>query len=153
MYDELQYFSLLNSPLNLVDPSGLSSVRFNAITGTLVVYSGTGKALGTFSASNNVDSRAPAGPAPAGIFAYVSHQAHTESNSSGQFGSNGNFVFDFPNGSGIGVHSCRAGQCDKAGRCGYQHATSGCIRTTDDATSLLNSLELNDPLISIQVVR
>lgn len=133
----------LQDPVNMIDPSGLSSITYNSNTGTITVYNGSGKQAGTFPAGNNVASNAPAGQVPAGTFPYLYHTPHPESGPTGPYGSNGNFVFDFPNGSGIGVHS---------GRNGPESKTNGCIRTTDPATSFINNLNSTDPLTSITVI-
>jgi len=60
----------------------------------------------------------------------------------GPFGSYGNFVFDVPGRTGMGVHS---------GRNGPQSRTQGCIRTTDDATRAIRDLHAIDPLTIITV--
>jgi hypothetical protein len=52
----------------------------------------------------------------------------------------------------MGVHSGRQGVCDQANRCGAEHATMGCIRTTDAATKLIKDTHFGgDPLTSITV--
>lgn len=145
------YGYVAGDPINGIDPSGLSSITFNRRSGTITVTNGAGQTVGTFPASNNVTSGAPAGQAPAGTYNYLYHTPHPESSASGSYGSNGNFVFNFPNGSGIGVHSGREGQCDRAGRCGSNYATQGCIRTNDAATSFINNLNSTDPLTSITI--
>jgi RHS repeat-associated protein len=148
--DSNLYGYALQDPINGIDPSGLSSVVFDRGSGTILIYSGSGQLLAAFPAANNVQSSAPAGAVPNGTFPYVGHVPHS-GGSSGPYGSNGNFVFNFPNGSGIGIHSGRVGVPDGLGRTGYQHATNGCIRTTDAATSFLGNLNSTDPLTSITV--
>ena len=140
-----------NDPVNKIDPSGLSYVIYDRAAGNIQVFSGMGQLLGTYAASNNPQRSARAGAVPEGVFEYSYHTDHPESGVTGSYGSNGNFVFNFPNGSGIGIHSGREGQCDKSGKCGVNFSTNGCIRTTDDGTRLLKGLMVSDPLTSIIV--
>lgn len=146
------YGYVVNDPVNRIDPSGLSYIIYDRSSGVLDVFSGDGALQGSFSAGNNVTSTAPAGTVPAGVFPFSPYMPHPESDAGGSYGSNGNFVFNFPNGSGIGVHSGREGQCDLANRCGVNHATKGCIRSTDPATELIKNLHKRDPLTSIIVL-
>jgi RHS repeat-associated protein len=148
--DTMLYGYGLEDPINNFDPNGLSSVVFDRGSGTILIYSGSGQLLAVFPGANNVQSSARAGNAPNGTFSYIGHVPHT-GGPSGPYGSNGNFVFDFPNGSGIGIHSGRVGVPDGRGRTGFQHATNGCIRTTDEATSFLSNLNSTDPLTAIKV--
>ena len=61
-------------------------------------------------------------------------------------------MFKVPNRPGMGVHSGRKDSCDAAERCGYKHATLGCIRTTDDAMKEIKDLhDGGDTLTSIEV--
>lgn len=50
-------------------------------------------------------------------------------------------------GVGMGIHSGRRDGEDSQGRRGHLRVTLGCIRTTDEATELLASLELPDRLV------
>ncbi len=52
---------------------------------------------------------------------------------------------------GIGVHSGRAGVPDGWGRMGPDHATQGCIRTTDEAMGVIAQTMRTDALRSITV--
>ena len=130
------------NPILRVDPTGLSSVVFDRGAGTITVYSGTGSQVGQFPAANNVTSTS-GGPWPNGTFAFSHYMAHPESSSTGPYGSNGNFVFNVPGRSGMGIHS---------GRSGPQSKTLGCVRTTDDATGFLFDLHGSDPLTAITVM-
>jgi RHS repeat-associated protein len=135
-----------SNPVAHIDPSGLSYIKFNRSTGTLSVYDKKGNLIGTFNASNNVVTTAPAGNVPVGQFAFSHWTSHPESSQNGPYGSFGNFVFAFPNGTGIGVHAGRANSCDSQNRCGYEYNTLGCVRTTDTATQFLFELNITDPL-------
>ncbi len=146
------YVALVNNPLRWIDPTGLATITFNANTGTVTVMN-VGGAEGTYSAANNTDSRSN-GPFPPGTFPFSYYKPHPESNSNGSYGSNGIFIFDVPRRTGMGVHSGRANSCDDAQRCGVEHATNGCVRTTDDATEALKRLHQGgDPVTSITVIR
>jgi hypothetical protein len=52
---------------------------------------------------------------------------------------------------GIGVHSGRAGIADGRGRMGPNHATQGCIRTTDEAMRVISQTMRTDALRAITV--
>lgn len=139
------------NPLRLIDPTGLSSIVYNGGSGTLDVVNGSGQTVGSFPAANNAQtgSRGPWAP---GTYDYAYHTTHPDDSQESAFGSNGNFVFKVPGCVGCGVHSGRAHTPDLAGRSGVQHATNGCIRTTDDATNLIRKLiEGGDPLTALTV--
>lgn len=94
------------------------------------------------------------GPWQEGTYNYGYHTTHFDDSPNSAYGSNGNFVFDVPGCIGCGVHSGRANRTDRAGRSGPRFATNGCIRTTDDATSQIQSLiQSGDPLQTLTVVR
>ncbi len=57
-----------------------------------------------------------------------------------KFGCFGNYMFDVPNRTCMGIHSGRASSTDSAGRFGVQHETLGCIRTTDEAMKQIRDL-------------
>ena len=59
----------------------------------------------------------------------------------------GNFIFDVPGRTGMGVHSGRANDG------GVNHPTNGCIRTKDQATSTIwNTHYGGDPLTQMEVI-
>lgn len=72
---------------------------------------------------------------------YAYHVPHTPV-PNGPYGSNGNFVFDVPGRTGMGIHS---------GRSGPQSKTLGCIRTTDGATDFLGDVNAVDPITQMVV--
>jgi uncharacterized protein RhaS with RHS repeats len=152
--DSNLYGYVVNDPINLIDPRGLSSLEYDATRGITNVYTSDGTIVNTFPTGNNVDRRAPAGQAPAGTFGYTHYNRHLESSADGAYGSYGIYVFDFPNGRGIGIHSGREGVADGAGRSGVNHATMGCIRTTDEGMKFIKGIHDGGDLIeSITVVR
>ncbi len=139
------------NPLRFIDPKGLSSIVYNGGSGSINIYSGSGQLIGTFPASNNAASNS-AGPWSSGTYNFSHYSPHPGSGPNDPFGSNGNFVFNVPGRSGMGVHSGMANSCDLAGHCGSNYATEGCIRTTDQATGTLRQLQQGgDPLTSITV--
>ncbi len=143
------YTYVSNSPTNFTDLLGLSDLVFNRANGTLTLYDNVGNKVGEFPAANNASSDSK-GPWPDGTYNYSHHVAHA-ADPNGPFGSNGNFVFDVPGRPGMGVHSGRRGVPDALGRRGPQHATKGCIRTTDAGTQAIDALNEQDPLRTMTV--
>ncbi len=130
-----------NNPVNEIDPLGLSSLTYNSGTGTLTLYNSSGNVVGQYPAGNNTTSNSN-GPWPSSTYPYLYHTPHPESSPTGPYGSHGNFVFDVPGRTGMGVHS---------GRRGPQSPTHGCIRTTDQGTQDISDLNTTDPLTTITV--
>ncbi len=114
---------------------------FDRSAGTITITDSSGNVAGTYPAANNTTSTSN-GPWPNGTYPYSYYQPHPESDATGPYGSNGNFVFDVPGRSGMGIHS---------GRSGPQSKTLGCVRTTDEATDFLRDLHGTDPLRTITV--
>lgn len=114
---------------------------FNRGNGTITIYNNQGSQVGQYPAGNNTTSSSN-GPWPNGTYDYSHYMPHPESGSNGRYGSNGNFVFDVPGRTGMGIHS---------GRSGPQSNTEGCVRTTDGATDFLRNVNRNDPLQTITV--
>jgi RHS repeat-associated protein len=142
-----------DNPVNLWDAFGLSSLVFNGPAGTLTILDGSGNVVGVYPAGNNAQSGSR-GPWPAGTYDYDYHTSHADDGPNSAFGSNGNFVFKVPGCIGCGTHSGRANIPDRRGRSGPQHATNGCIRTTDEATSKMKQLtSQGDPLKTLTVQR
>jgi RHS repeat-associated protein len=147
------YAYVRNNPMRFADPSGLSTIEYNSTSGSLYVFDSQGFPTGgsPYSASNNAASNS-AGSWPSGTHPYSYYVPHVGDGPNDTFGSNGNFVFNVPNRTGMGVHSGMRDSCDLAGRCGYEYATEGCIRTTDEATEEIKRLhEGGDPLKEIRV--
>lgn len=135
------YAYVRNNPINSIDPLGLSDVVFDRSAGTISIYDNQGNQVGEYPAANNTTSTS-GGPWPDGTYNYSHYMAHPESDAKGPYGSNGNFVFDVPGRTGMGIHS---------GRSGPQSKTLGCVRTTDEATDFLKNLNNIDPLKTIKV--
>jgi hypothetical protein len=146
-----------NNPINRIDPSGLTWLLYDRGSGTISIYPGTptGTIQGppqSFPASNNAQSGSR-GPWAPGDYNFGYWVPHSGDGPDDKYGSNGNFVFNVQGCQGCGVHAGRANSCDKANRCGSDYATNGCIRTTDDATSVLKSVHQNagDPISILRV--
>ena len=73
---------------------------------------------------------------------------HYTPNPNGPYGSHGIIRFNYPHHSGVGVHSGRA---HKKHNPGPQHATHGCIRTTDKAMATISAVMKEDSLTNITV--
>ncbi len=138
---ESTYPYAANNPVTNVDPLGLSTITYDRNSGTITIYDNNGNQVGQYTAGNNTTSNSN-GPWPNGTFPYSYYEPHPESAPNGPYGSNGNFIFDVPGRSGMGVH---------AGRNGPDLKTLGCIRTTNDATEFLKQLNSTDPLQTITV--
>jgi RHS repeat-associated protein len=126
-----------NDPTDRIDPTGLSTLVFDRGEGTLSLYNSQGALEGTCPAANNVVSTAS--PWPSGTFAYSGHSSRMPTEKVGPYG---NFIFDVPGRTGMGVHS---------GRKSPEDVTEGCIRTTDDAMRDISETNKTDPLTDITV--
>ncbi|MDI6699583.1 MAG: RHS repeat-associated core domain-containing protein [Candidatus Saccharicenans sp.] len=113
-----------SNPLRYFDPDGQSFLIFVASGNLLFVFDKNGNLVGVFDASNNLVSNAK-GHYPEGRWRYLHHTHKTFE--SGFFG------FDAPSedpGS-LGIH---------AGHKDWKHPTCGCIRTTEEAISVIHRL-------------
>lgn len=134
--------SLINgNPLSFIDPWGLADfpVIFNGGAGTLWVVPPGGTSAKGFPAGNNTTSTSR-GPWAPGTYTYGYSTTHKDDAPGSSYGSNGNAVFNVPGCVGCGVHSGREYKADRRGGSGIQHVTEGCIRTTNDATKLIQDL-------------
>ena len=127
--------------LTRIDPWGLADfpVIFNGGAGTLWVVPPGGTSAEGFAAGNNTTSTSR-GPWAPGTYTYAYSTTHKDDAPGSSYGSNGNAVFTVPGCVGCGIHSGREYKVDRRGGSGVQHVTEGCIRTTDDATRLIQDL-------------
>jgi RHS repeat-associated protein len=168
------YSYVQNNPLIRVDADGHSTLAFDAQAHTLTLYTNDGQKVGTWHASNNVDSKArfnngqKTTPLPNGTYGMADESAphmhpgqkdrngdgNMADSPKGEFGKDGIFRLDKsavnPDG-GVGVHAGKEGVPDAAGRTGPDHATNGCVRTTGDGMDAITSTAKSDPLTSITV--
>jgi RHS repeat-associated protein len=131
-------------PVNRLDPTGLSWLVYDPNTHTTTFYGRDGTPLGEWPSGNNVmpgRSVYPYPPldpgfAPGGrAYEFDYYMAHPESDATGPYGSNGNFVFKVPGHLGIGFHS---------GRRGPNSPTNGCYRSTNEATATVLNATCGD---------
>jgi RHS repeat-associated protein len=139
------YTYVFANPINYTDPFGLSVLVFCTDLGTLTMFDDAGNEIGTFPAANNAQSSSK-GPWPPGIYPYLTHTTHANDAPNSEFGTNGNFQFKVPGRPGMGIHSGRRDVRDKRNKKGPEHATNGCIRTTDEGTEAINEINEADPL-------
>ncbi|MCE9640147.1 MAG: hypothetical protein K8S22_08375, partial [Betaproteobacteria bacterium] len=135
-------YSYVNgNPILFIDPLGLDSfsVQFNRGANILWIVPPGALEAQAFPAAN-ITTRASRGPWEPGTYTFSHRTSRRDQNPDSAYGSNGNAVFNVPGCIGCGVHSGRASIPDKLQRTGIYHATEGCIRTTDDATELLQRL-------------
>jgi RHS repeat-associated protein len=150
-----QFAYVGNNPVNRFDPLGLTWLDYDSSTGTLTVHPGGmideyGPGL-SYPAGNNAQ-RGSRGPLAPGTYPYSYYVPHDSESTNGPFGPNGNLVLNVPGCVGCGVHAGRRDSCDRAGRCGVNHATNGCIRTTDEAMEeILTRHQNGDPLLYLHV--
>lgn len=110
-----------------------------------------GTLIYSFPAHNNVDSLSK-GRWPLGKFAFIETHKHTDDAPNSAYGSYGILIFAVPEREGMGIHAGRLDVADGLGRKGPEHATMGCIRTTDDGVRRLLALHAYDPIIWLHVV-
>jgi hypothetical protein len=142
----------------------MSELVFNGATHQISLIDRNGNTVGSWQA-NNVVERAGSHLrfVPNGTHILVDHSApHRHAGSDrrgipldserGSYGSHGIVRLAPTHGhAGIGVHSGRAGVADGMGRMGPNHATQGCIRTTDDAMRVIAQTMHTDALRTITV--
>src|ERR1700736_5818938 len=133
----------------------MSTLVFDGTAHTLTLYDGQHQQVGQWHANNVVDHHATLRHVPNQEFQMVD-QAHphrhggNEDTLNGAYGRFGilrlqDFNANNHAHSGVGVHSGRAN------RGGADHATMGCIRTTDAAMEAITQYITNDPVRSITV--
>lgn len=106
--------------------------------------------IGTWSAYNNVDSHATIKHVQNGTYTIQdkSKPHYHAADPNGPYGSYGIIRFNVAGHPGIGVHSGRASAKYKPGP---QHATMGCIRTTDEAMEKIKTSMATSSLSTIEV--
>ena len=144
------------NPVTRTDPLGLTDIVYHnsgTFGGTIWIYDKDGNIVGAGPAANNTDSKSR-GPWAKGVYNFSHNTTHPDDGPDSGFGSNGNTVFNVPGCVGCGVHSGRKNKKDGAGRSGVNHATQGCIRTTDEVTGVIRDQQNNgDPVSTLTVDR
>lgn len=143
----------------------MSNLVFDGVIHTLTLYDQQGRTVGCWPANNIVERGGNHLPfVPNGDHAvqttiaprkHLGTDQHGRIHDSvdGKYGSHGAVVMNPILGhTGIAVHSGRAHVKDKVGRIGINHATEGCIRTTDEAMSAIAQTMRSDPLTIVRVL-
>jgi hypothetical protein len=129
-----------------------TTLTYNDIDHTLTLTKPDGTAQ-TFPANNNVDSTSE-GHWPAGTYNYVGSVTHDDDSPNSAYGSHGGVAFDVPGRTNMEIHSGREDVPDQLGRSGVNHATMGCIRTTDEGMAAIHEAIANhDQPTTITVIR
>ena len=128
----------------------MSDLTYNRTTHRITLTGSDGQQIGQWTAYNNAQSTSN-GAFDAGTYTFSHRTEHAGSNAESGWGSNGVTVFNVVGRTGMGVHSGRATTADQAGRTGPQHATNGCIRSTDAATEQIETTHATDPIESLTV--
>lgn len=142
-------------------PAGgsMSDLVYNHAIKQLTLRDRSGVTVGTWPANNNVDSRVGLSGLPNGVYRikdkHYSYR-HPGDASNGAYGPAGiirleDFHFHKSFHEAVGVHSGRKHKPDAAGRAGVDHATLLCVRTTDQAMSMITMTMRADPLNTLLV--
>ncbi|MBL7635489.1 L,D-transpeptidase family protein [Atlantibacter hermannii] len=129
----------------------MSRLVFNGENHQLSLLDGDFTVVGSWKAYNNVDSRAKIKILINGSYSIQDKKKphlHPGDNEDGSYGSYGIIRFNYPGHPGIGVHS---GQAHNRYKPGPEHATMGCIRTTDEAMKKIKDYMETSPLTTITI--
>lgn len=129
---------------------GSSKLIFDGKAHQLSLTDTEGKTVGAWPAYNNVDSHATIRALKNQIYIVQDKikPLHHKADPNGPYGSYGIIRFNVSGHPGIGVHSGRANAKHKPGP---QHATMGCIRTTDAAMHEITEYMRRHPLSVIEI--
>lgn len=139
----------------------MSDLIYNHAMKQLTLRDRSGMTIGTWPANNNVDSRVGLLGLPNGVYRIkdrcYSHR-HPRDTTNGAYGPAGiirleDFHFHKSLHEDVGVHSGRKHKPDGVGRTGVDHATLLCVRTTDQAMSMITMTMIVDPLNTLIVER
>jgi len=128
-----------------------STLDYDGATHQLTLTRGDGT-VQRFPAANN-PQRVSGGRWPDGMYDYERHTDHSDDAPDSSYGSHGNYIFTVPGRDKMGVHSGRSNTPDGLGRLGVNHATLGCIRTTDEGTAAIRDVMTSDDPIAHITVR
>jgi len=110
----------------------MSYLVFSRLSHCLELYSNQGNSLGWWEAYNNVAGTA-VGVWPNGFYGFLYWKDHPESGINDGYGTKGIYIFHVPGRTGMGVHAGRKNSG------GPKHVTMGCIRTTEEAMSMIEA--------------
>lgn len=129
----------------------MASLLYDGFRHELSLLDNNSLVVGAWLAYNNVDSHATIKYIRNGIYQVVDRVAphYHVPNPNGPYGSFGIIRFTVPGHPGVGVHS---GRLNAKYKPGPQHATMGCIRTTDEAMSQIKTYMVKSPLTSIKII-
>jgi hypothetical protein len=134
----------------------MSKLTYNGHAHTIEIFDHRGKSLGKWAAYNNIDH----------AFAKAHYKSLTHlkdgaysvqdqhfpyahsADANGSYGLHGIIRFNYPGHSGVGLHSGRANATNMPGA---QHATHGCVRTTDEAMAAIKGIMKGDPITTISI--
>lgn len=134
----------------------MSSLIFDGQNHTIEILDNHKRSLGKWTAYNNIDHAFARKKYHShyhlnnGLYTVQDrHAPHSHpANANGPYGSYGIIRFNYPGHSGIGLHS---GRKNSKHMPGPQHATHGCIRTTDEAMAAIRRIMTKDSLKTIQI--
>jgi hypothetical protein len=135
----------------------MSYLIYNGVHHTIELTDKSGKSKGKWTAFNNIDSKFATTHYHGlphlrdGVYAVLdgkSPHRHHHDYANGSFGSYGIIRFNYPGHPGVGVHS---GRVHAAQMPGAQHATHGCVRTTNHAMALIKHHMSSDPITNIRI--
>ena len=150
-----------NNPVVRIDPNGKASLVYNRAHGYIALYNNERMLIGAWPAANNASSDSRGSKIwPAGTYEMLDrtspHTHATGDTVDGQYGSRGIFRAEpfMDRGvlrTGMGVHAGRQNETDELGRSGVEHATQGCVRTTEEAMEIIEQTAEVDPLETITI--
>jgi RHS repeat-associated protein len=155
-YERINAYSYgRNSPISWIDPFGLSSLYYDNEEDTIILFDSSGFEVARATADNNTASNSQ-GPFPDGTFPIRQHppayQTHPGDAPNSSYGTYGSLNFIVPGRTNMAVHSGRATVPDGLGRTGTEHATMGCIRTTDEMMREIIAMHnSSDPITELTV--
>ena len=129
----------------------MSTLSFDGCAHTLKLLGDDGSTIGTWTAYNHVDRRATFSHVENGTYQIQDKSKphlHPGDSEDGSYGSYGIIRFNYSGHPGVGVHSGRAHASYQPGP---EHATKGCIRTTDEAMKKIKENMARSSLSTISV--
>ena len=136
----------------------MATLVFDGNNHTITLKDRTGNDVGSWPANNIVTHHGDHLPFVPNGNHTVATQTHprrhnaSDDSANGKYGLYGAVVMNPIRGhSGVAVHSGRATVPDGLRRTGINHATEGCIRTTDEAMAEITRVMQRDPITTVSV--